>query len=377
MAQTISLQEGYFLYREIIEKDIGHNAFLHRLREMETLEEIEGYLESIQIKPENFLYLFLDIQRIASAVAFVMEIYKKAYSKINEFLSDGIAVDIDHTIRLYARDDFEEFLSYIPGGHLGENPVDQNNVKRSVGDRMLSLLHPHTIIAEKINVDFPQYKNAYNVVRGEIYKYINSDTNFGLIDGILIASYDVASFSYEAAEAAVKAAEAAVKYVGDKLNEAGNYLNNKANEAKDWIVSFSWKLGVAVAGLYLARTAIQAIFTKRNPPENLFEYAKKMKPDIKKYDFDRAISVFRAQHGRMPNISDIKMVRQPPGINLPICVEVGKVPQITYDPPSGKKSPYKYKHDMYDTKLVSDTSGNNLFLIGKTYLDTSDGWLKK
>jgi hypothetical protein len=67
-----------------------------------------------------------------------------------------------------------------------------------------------------------------------------------------------------------------------------------------------------------------------------------------------------------------------PGVKVPILVEIGKIGNVIYEPPKGsRKQPYTYKHDMENTKLLTDSTGKGLYLKGNTYLDIYDGWLKR
>lgn len=173
------------------------------------------------------------------------------------------------------------------------------------------------------------------------------------------------------------------------LEKKGEQLGNMGSDIANSIISTLEKIGICiglgVVTFYVGKKAIDHAFSKKNPllmqvnppTDDLYNYARRLKSDITRSDFDRAVKVFQAQHGRIPQSHELQLVNTPQGVNLPILVEVGKVPDLLYIPPSGRKSPYHYKHDMESTKLVTDSSGQALLLLGKTYLSTYDGWLHK
>ena len=345
------LLDGYFTSKLNIEGDFFHEAFLHKLREMVFLRDIEDYAATISIRDIHAKYLIYDLQRIMEVFSYILAALKKA--KEQALIEDDIPQIIHQDI-----ENLKSILG-IPEGKFEKTLYVGNlfDLKKLLGSLLESLLFPHFLLNQIEDSENLKTWNSFkNAIQSSIDKdFINIPIDLGTFDNFLVKTYDTV----------------------EKMKEtAKEYATTALSETKSFLSSFLFMSGIFVAGFYITRKSIDYVFTKKNPPDDLYDYAKRLKSDLNKSDFNKALGTFRAQHGRMPNKNEIKMVSMPPGLNLPIAVEVGKLPSLTYIPTSGRKSPYHYKHDMNETKLCSDPSGNNLFLVGKTYLDVYDGWLK-
>lgn len=347
-----TLLDGYFTDKSYIEKEFGHAAFCHRLREMEFLADIEDYAATISIQEVHVKYLLYDLQMILEVFSYILKALKKAKEKS--------LIEMDIPVIIHPDIENLKILLGIPEDKFEKTLYVSSlfNLKKLLGSIVNSIIFPHFLLNQIENTEnITKWNSLKNEIQNKIDSdFINIPLDLGSIDNFLVGTYDL------------------VEKVKEKAKE---YANTVLKETQNFLTSFLFFSGLFVGGFYIARKSIDYIFTKKNPPDyDLYDYAKRLKSDLNKSDFNRALSTFKSQHGRLPNKNEIKMVSMPAGLNLPIAVEVGKLPSLTYIPPSGRKSPYHYKHDMNETKLCSDPSGNNLFLLGRTYLDVSDGWLK-
>lgn len=128
------------------------------------------------------------------------------------------------------------------------------------------------------------------------------------------------------------------------------------------------------------------ILIKVNPPdkddidqdqvERLWKAAAKMKPDLYKREFLKAIEQFYQQHHALP----VRMVvRDEPELSDSVKVGclIGRVPHVLYEAPKYSRKAVKgnkYVHPTDSTYLYSTTDGR-VFLISDRMRMKQDGWL--
>jgi len=179
----------------------------------------------------------------------------------------------------------------------------------------------------------------------------------------------------------IKESMSSMQNISEKILKAASDAAKKLPEASQSFLEMIVKYGIVfMVGWIIFNKLTNKILDNPllmtvNPPnpdiDRLYSIAKRN--GIEKTEFDRALNLFLAQHKRLPKIITIETGKLPS-----VLVEVGKVTEIIYDPPTGsRKKPYVYRHKMENTKLVTDSKGKFLVLLGNTYMDSCDGWLKK
>ena len=123
----------------------------------------------------------------------------------------------------------------------------------------------------------------------------------------------------------------------------------------------------------LLMTVMNPVDTFDKEKDQLWNQAKKIKPDLAKDQFEKVFTSFVNQHHCAPKSVSLEEV---PGISpdIQVMAKVGEVKNIWYKPDTySRKHPYEYFHPTQNEKLASDSNGN-VFLYGKTKM-RNDGWL--
>ncbi len=364
--------ENYFLNRSEVERKFGHTAFLHKLREMFTLAEWESYIKSLNFVKDHEAYILSDILEIINVITLAVEalaVYRKKgqSSYIVPFFFLPEINNLFSNLGIKFSKETMEDLNYF----------DTLNLVPEILNLIEYLFFPHALLMENSEV----FSIIDNKVSGEYVKNYNKVKI--LKDAIVGIDVNQAQSILLTIENVLPDFSQTKKNIETGIAKASKALadgSEKIIQATSDAISIVMKVGVAIGGFFLFKEILGAAKILKNPPdekEDLYKYAKRLNSNLNRSDFDKAVRSYKSQHGRLPVKSDLKMVTAPPGINIPIAVEVGKMPSLVYIPPKGRKSPHHYKHDMPSTKLYSDPSGNTLFLLGQTYMDTSDGWLKR
>lgn len=214
---------------------------------------------------------------------------------------------------------------------------------------------------------------------------------FGIIAKTL--AFPVSSSVGNIVQSSGTVGQAVVKNAGDlynafinALSKGSSSITSQASEGLVEILSrLIWPAALIIGASILVPRIISKIVLGNpflmiaNPStptqdekKKLYERANRMQRGISESQFYKALNTFIAQHKKMP---ELRVIKDIPGI--PIAVEIGKINHLVYDPPNGsRKKPFTYKHEMPSTHLVADPDGRHLTLLGNTYLDIRDGWLK-
>lgn len=121
---------------------------------------------------------------------------------------------------------------------------------------------------------------------------------------------------------------------------------------------------------------------KKFDKEMLWIKCKQLKPEVTRFEFEKAIDQYHRQHHGLPDSVTLEHV---PGIDeskIKIMVKMGDVEEILYKPSlssrkalnEGKKELVKYIHKTKSEGLATDSDGKALAYYGKTKVNPK-GWL--
>lgn len=317
----------------------GHEPFLHLIRRAEYISEKENIRNGIIPNLLYLSYLQSDLSQINSILLAIIESFKQSGIYIRRYDPNVAGVSILYRCRVLAD------LLISPHGFL-QKKFESSDYEGYL--KAIALLYE---LQDKITFEL----DDLNI--NEIKK--RSEESLSFIGSKLI----------EVFEDGLKTSVDIAKSTG---NFAGEFIGSAAGSFFSKISSYIWPL-LLIGFLWKMFPAV-----KKNPPnhyEELWKHTRGLDGTIKEIEFKDGLKMFFAQHGRYPEKNEIVRVKDHAGVNL--AVMIGKVKDVTYNPPSGKKSPYLYKHEMPNSLLVTDVSGRNIFFVGDTYMDRSDGWLKK
>lgn len=363
--------EAYFLkdaeaLLQLKEK-YGHEPFLDQIRNGMLADE-QAFIESDYLPTIQYLpYLTDDLLAVVQRTQQILDVLK------------DFPIDAGQGI----------YKNYILGQESEESKIfyRARNLIDSLFYPHLALLSRHKqipVLAEFVQL-VEQAKQIWSVSVSLKTPTEAEATRASIVSFLATASEKAAQFLATLPQKIVQVAKNSVQEAAPGIGDVLAWL------FRQW---WTWALiGVGV-GLPVL---IKKISLKRNPPElettpqenpplllinpppknydQLWKRAQSLERGLNESDFKKALSLFYAQHERYPDVSALERRNGPPGI--PIGVLVGKVKDVTYKPPKGRKTPYDYKHKMDNTQLASDPTGKHLFFIGDTYMDRDDGWLKR
>lgn len=207
-----------------------------------------------------------------------------------------------------------------------------------------------------------------------IYKYVS-----GTVGAIAKAAPEALRYTESIAEQIGESAIEGLKIGKEYLEEIGESVIKPVGKAFKWgLIIAGAGVGLCVVAKILKGMKSNPLLMQVNPDETKKELYKGVfkKKEIPFITFSKAADTFYKQHYRYPKKEEIHKIPDLPGVKIPIVTEVGKVDEVIYTPMIGsRKSPYRYRHKMPNTKLVTDPSGKTLLFVGDTYLD-KEGWLR-